>query len=130
MFLLYLKRQAWITIVKLDNACCSPCTWVGFLFCFPDLRKSLLLILKKEKNNSKKFTTVLICDLLFHFLENQCTAFKINRSFSLERYTICLKTQEVSDIFLSSSYDGIVTFPPVYPLDFSRASVGYSKAVE
>lgn len=30
---------------------------------------------------------------------------------------------------LSSSYDGIVAYLPVHPLDFSRASIGYSKAV-
>lgn len=40
-----------------------------------------------------------------------------------------LKIQEIHNILLSSSYDGIVAYLPVLPLDFSRASIGYSKAV-
>lgn len=75
-------------------------------------------------------TTALIYALLFHFLEMQCTVFRINRSSSLESFAMYLKTQESSDILLSSSYDGVVTYPPVHPLDFSRASIGYLKAVE
>lgn len=40
-----------------------------------------------------------------------------------------LKIQEIHNIPLSSSYDGIVAYLPVHPLDFLRASIGYSKAV-
>lgn len=40
-----------------------------------------------------------------------------------------LKIQEIRNILLSSSYDGIVAYLPVHPLDFSRASIGCSKAV-
>lgn len=75
-------------------------------------------------------TTALICALLFHFLEMQFTILKINGSFSLGSILICLKIQEVSDILLPLPYDGMVTHPPIPPLDFSRASIGYSKAVE
>lgn len=100
--------------------------WLCFVFLLEELYISSF-ILKKRK---KKLTTALICALLFHFLEVQCTVFKINRSSSLESFAMYLKTQEVSDILLSSSYDGVVAYHPVHPLDFSRASIGYSKAVE
>lgn len=59
----------------------------------------------------------------------QHSVFKIKSSFSLENFTIYLKIREIHKILLSSSYDGIVAYLPVHPLDFSRASIGYSKAV-
>lgn len=40
------------------------------------------------------------------------------------------ENQVVSDIFLSSACDEVVTYPLAHPLDFLRASIGYSKAVE
>lgn len=59
----------------------------------------------------------------------QCSVFKIESSFSLENFTMYLKLQEIRNILLFSSYDGIVAYLPVHPLDFSRASIGCSKAV-
>lgn len=38
-----------------------------------------------------------------------CILFKLNVSFSLEKFAAYLKTQVVSDIFLSSACDGVVT---------------------
>jgi len=43
--------------------------------------------------------------------------------FSRNVFAMYLKIQEISDILLSSSYDGVLTSPLEHPLDFSRASI-------
>lgn len=48
------------------------------------------------KRRKSPLTTALIHALLFHFLEMQCSVFKINRSSSLGSFAMYLKIQEIN----------------------------------